>query len=101
MPMRSDNTATASLDRAAVKAKPARAPKKTPAEAKVQEGSPQRSTNAGNVVGDAVSHPQFGEGIVTEINLDKLTINFADGRVKQIVDYYVKRLPAPQRTQAG
>ena len=30
----------------------------------------------------AVSHPQFGHGIVTAIDGDKLTIKFADGRVK-------------------
>jgi hypothetical protein len=42
-------------------------------------------------VGDDVVHPQFGDGIVTDIDGDKLTIKFADGRVKQIVDYYVKR----------
>jgi hypothetical protein len=28
---------------------------------------------------------------VTAIDADKLTIKFADGQVKQIVDYYVKR----------
>ena len=39
---------------------------------------------------DAVSHPQFGYGVVTAIDGNKLTIKFADGRVKQIVDYYVK-----------
>jgi DNA helicase II / ATP-dependent DNA helicase PcrA len=42
-------------------------------------------------VGDDVVHPQFGDGTITDIEGDKLTIKFADGRVKQIVDYYVKR----------
>ena len=42
-------------------------------------------------VGDDVAHPQFGDGTVTDIEGDKLMIKFADGRVKQIVDYYVKR----------
>jgi hypothetical protein len=41
-------------------------------------------------VGDSISHPKFGNGIVTAIDGDKLTIEF-DGKVtKQIVDYYVK-----------
>jgi hypothetical protein len=43
--------------------------------------------------GTAVSHPQFGHGVVTAIDGDKLTIKFADGRVKQIIDYYVKPRP--------
>lgn len=33
----------------------------------------------------------FGDGTVTAIDADKLTIKFEDGRIKQIVDYYVKR----------
>jgi hypothetical protein len=41
-------------------------------------------------VGDEVSHPMFGEGTVTEVNADKLTIEFADRVIRQIVDYYVK-----------
>jgi hypothetical protein len=40
-------------------------------------------------VGDDVAHPQFGDGTVTDIEGDKLTISFVDGRVKQILDYYV------------
>jgi hypothetical protein len=42
------------------------------------------------VIGDDVVHPQFGDGDVTDIEGDKLTITFADGRVKKIVDYYVR-----------
>ncbi len=42
-------------------------------------------------IGDDVAHPQFGDGTVTDTEGDKLTIKFADGRIKQIVDYYVKR----------
>ena len=45
----------------------------------------------GSVVDDPVSHPMFGDGIVTAVEAGKLTIEFKDGRVKQIVDYYVKR----------
>jgi hypothetical protein len=41
-------------------------------------------------IGDHVSHFQFGEGSVTEIDGAKLTINFAIRGTKQIVDYYVK-----------
>jgi hypothetical protein len=33
----------------------------------------------------------FGPGTVTAVEADKLTIKFADGQVKQIVDYYVNR----------
>ena len=42
-------------------------------------------------VGDEITHPLFGDGKVTEIEGDKLTIEFADGRIKHIVDYYVRR----------
>jgi hypothetical protein len=41
-------------------------------------------------VGDRITHPMFGEGVVTAIEAAKLTIDFADGVTKQIVDYYVK-----------
>ena len=42
-------------------------------------------------IGDHITHPQFGEGTVTEIDDAKLTINFASRGTKQIIDYYVKR----------
>ena len=45
----------------------------------------------GYAVDDLVSHPMFGDGTVTAVEPDKLTIEFKDGRVKQIVDSYVKR----------
>jgi sRNA-binding protein len=41
-------------------------------------------------IGDDVSHPMFGEGVVTAIEAAKLTIEFADGVTKQIVDDFVK-----------
>ena len=41
-------------------------------------------------VGDQISHPMFGDGTVTAINADKLTIEFPDSVSKQIVDDYVK-----------
>ena len=34
---------------------------------------------------------RFGDGIVTAVDGEKLTIKFADGREKQILDYYLKR----------
>ena len=40
-------------------------------------------------VGDQISHPMFGDGTVTAINTDKLTIEFPDSVIKQIVDGYV------------
>jgi hypothetical protein len=42
-------------------------------------------------IGDRISHPQFGEGTVTEIDDAKLTIDFASRGTKQIIDDYVKR----------
>jgi hypothetical protein len=42
-------------------------------------------------IGDDIAHPMFGDGTVTDTDGDKLMIKFADGRVKQILDYYVKR----------
>jgi hypothetical protein len=41
--------------------------------------------------GDEVVHPHFGDGTITDIEGEKLTIKFADDRSKQILDYYVKR----------
>ena len=42
-------------------------------------------------VGTKVSHPMFGDGTVLAVEEGKLIIKFKDGRVKKIVDYYVKR----------
>jgi len=42
-------------------------------------------------IGDDIAHPMFGDGTVTDTDGDKIMIKFADGRVKQILDYYVKR----------
>jgi hypothetical protein len=42
------------------------------------------------VIGDKVTHPMFGEGTVTAIDADKLTIKFAQV-IRQIVNYYVKK----------
>ena len=40
-------------------------------------------------VRDRVSHPMFGDGTVTAVDGDTLTIRFADNVVKQIMDSYV------------
>ena len=40
-------------------------------------------------VGDRVSHSMFGDGTVTAVDGDTLTIRFADNVVKQIIDGYV------------
>ena len=42
-------------------------------------------------VGTKVSHPMFGDGTVLAVEEGKLIIKFKYGRVKKIVDYYVKR----------
>ena len=47
--------------------------------------------NSKFAVGDRVSHPMFGDGTVTAVAGDTLTIRFADNVVKQIIDGYVNR----------
>jgi hypothetical protein len=42
-------------------------------------------------VGDHISHPMFGNGIVTGIDQNKLTIEFSENVIKEIVVGYVKR----------
>ena len=44
-------------------------------------------------VGDRVSHPMFGDGRVTAVDGNTLTIRFADS-VKQILDGYVTQQKA-------
>jgi hypothetical protein len=46
---------------------------------------------SGFAVGDRVSHPQFGDGVITAIQAHKLTITFDTLGSKQIIDSYVKR----------
>ena len=41
-------------------------------------------------VGDQISHAMFGDGTVTAIDANKLTIEFPDSVIKQIVDDFVK-----------
>jgi hypothetical protein len=45
-------------------------------------------------IGDHISHAQFGEGTVIEIDVTKLTINFVSRGTKQIIDSYVERRTA-------
>jgi len=46
---------------------------------------------SGFKVGDRVSHPKFGNGVVKAVSADKLSIQFSRNVVKEIVDYYLKR----------
>jgi hypothetical protein len=41
-------------------------------------------------IGDQVSHPMFGNGTITGIDENKLTIEFSESVTKQIIDGYVK-----------
>lgn len=64
--------------------------------ANVRSAPPEVATHAvrpagAYVIKDKVSHVRFGDGIVTAVDGEKLTIKFADGREKQILDYYLKR----------
>jgi hypothetical protein len=45
---------------------------------------------SGYAVGDHISHPMFGDGTVTAIDRNKLTVEFPDSVTKQIIDGYVK-----------
>ena len=66
--------------------------KKAASKSKAAEPAPAASPfNAGKyAVGDLISHPMFGDGIVTAIDANKLTIEFPNKIIKQIVDDYVK-----------
>ncbi len=68
------------------------APIKTASEAKASEpaSAPDAPSAGKYALGDLISHPMFGDGTVTAIDADKLTIEFDGNVVKQIVDYYVK-----------
>ena len=45
-------------------------------------------------VGDHISHAMFGDGTVTAIDENKLTIDFPESVTKQIIDSYVKHQSA-------
>jgi hypothetical protein len=68
-------------------------PKKAKPAASAADKQAKPEERSGYAAGDLVSHPTFGPGTVTAVDADKLTIKFADGQVKQIVDYYVNRRP--------
>jgi hypothetical protein len=64
----------------------ARAPR-TPT---LKSTAPAIASGSKYTVGDHISHPMFGDGTVTAIHADKLTIEFPDSVTKQIVDGYVE-----------
>jgi len=70
---------------------------KKPAKARASRASALKATAPAPAytskysVGDQISHPMFGDGTVTAINADKLTVEFPDSVTKQIVDDYVKQ----------
>ena len=68
------------------------ATKKTRSKANAIELSPAGNAPKASeyAVGDQVSHPMFGSGTVAAVDADKLTIEFAKGVTKQIIDYYVR-----------
>ena len=68
------------------------ATKRTKSKANATDPSPLDNTPKASeyAVGDQVSHPMFGSGTVAAVDADKLTIEFANGVTKQIVDYYVR-----------
>ncbi|MEO1695067.1 MAG: UvrD-helicase domain-containing protein [Pseudomonadota bacterium] len=45
--------------------------------------------SAGFSVGDRVAHTKFGEGAITEVDGNKLTVAFDSGAVKRVVDTFV------------
>jgi DNA helicase II / ATP-dependent DNA helicase PcrA len=61
---------------------------------KVEESSAAAAATAAPpskyAIGDRVSHAMFGDGTVTAIDSNKLTIKFPNDTTKQIVDDYVK-----------
>ena len=59
-------------------------PRKAKTPAAVVAPSPPASKHA---IGEHVTHPMFGNGTVRAIEADKLTIEFGNGVIKQIVDY--------------
>jgi DNA helicase-2/ATP-dependent DNA helicase PcrA len=78
-------------------AKPRTSPLKSSTPRKTTKAETPPPTPAATVhtskytIGDHVSHPIFGEGTVTGIDGEKLTIQFADNVVKQIIEGYVSR----------
>ena len=69
---------------------------KKAAKARAPRASAQKSTTPAPAyaskytLGDHISHPTFGDGTVTAIDQNKLTIEFSESVTKQIVDDFVK-----------
>jgi hypothetical protein len=71
---------------------------KKPTKARAPHASALRSTAPVAViyaskytVGNQISHAMFGDGTVTEVDVNRLTIEFPDSGIKEIIDDYVKR----------
>ena len=54
------------------------------------EPLPVAPTGHGYMIGSKVSHPMFGDGVVTDIDADTLTIKFKGNLMKLIVASFVK-----------
>jgi len=73
-------------------------PKSRPKKAKPVATSPTEpeatsppTETTDHTVGEEVTHPMFGDGTVTAVDGNKLTIKFNDGRVKRIIESFVER----------
>jgi hypothetical protein len=69
-----------------------------PAATATEEQAPSEAEHpaakaTGYAAGDLVFHPMFGDGTVTAVDANKLTIRFEGGRERHIVDTFVKRRP--------
>jgi hypothetical protein len=61
-----------------------------PNEAQVRTSGASPAPQSDFKLGERVTHPKFGNGVVKAIDADKLTIQFGRNVTKQIIDYYVK-----------
>jgi hypothetical protein len=57
------------------------------------KSTPSATETTNYSVGDEVTHPMFGDGTVTAVDGNKLTIKFSDGRVKKILESFVEHRP--------
>jgi hypothetical protein len=60
--------------------------------AKAIEPAPTTNPSVGltYALGDPITHPKFGDGTVMAIDAHMLTIKFAGGEIRRIVEDYVK-----------
>jgi hypothetical protein len=63
---------------------------KAPTPSGLKSTAPATAYASKYAVGDLISHPMFGDGTVTAIDVNKLTIEFP-GATKQIIDDFVTR----------